>query len=346
LFTLAGRWVITSIKQHKVRKNKLSFDTIIVGCQEQAKNIFDEMKLKKANYGNHFIGYIRTSEINTVSKLENLPCLGSIEDFPDIINEHNPTEIIIATEATESEKTKEILNWLGYSEITVKMVAEISSHLKGHVKITNILGTALFEIDHQLMPLWQQALKSSIDFIGAFIAILLFSPFYLIISIGVKVTSKGPIFFRQERVGKNGKPFVLYKFRSMYIDAEKNGPNLSTQNDNRCTPFGRILRQTKLDEIPNFYNVLKGDMSLVGPRPERMHYIEQIIKITPNYKQLQKIKPGITSLGQVRYGYASDVEQMVKRLRYDLIYLENMSLRTDFLVIYYTIVIIFKGRHI
>ena len=132
----------------------------------------------------------------------------------------------------------------------------------------------------------------------------------------------------------------------MYIDAEKNGPNLSTQNDRRCTPFGRLLRQTKLDEIPNFYNVLKGDMSLVGPRPERQHYIEQIIKIAPNYKQLQKIKPGISSLGQVRYGYASNIEEMVKRLRYDLIYLENMSLRTDFLVIYYTIVIIFKGRHI
>ncbi|HEY9123858.1 MAG TPA: exopolysaccharide biosynthesis polyprenyl glycosylphosphotransferase, partial [Bacteroidales bacterium] len=337
-------WIITASKQRKVRNGQLSFDTIIVGCQQQAKNIFDELTLKKAIYGNRFIGYIQTSDNN--SKFNELPCLGTIQDFPDIIKEYSPSEIIIATESSESEKTKEILNWLGYSEITVKIVAEISSHLKGQLKISNILGTALFEIDHQLMPLWQQALKACIDFTGAVLAILLFLPLIIIIAIGVKVTSKGPIFFRQERIGKNGKPFVLYKFRSMYVDAEKNGPNLSTQNDRRCTPFGRLLRQTKLDEIPNFYNVLKGDMSLVGPRPERKYYIEQIVKIAPNYKQLQKIKPGITSLGQVRYGYASNIEQMVKRLRYDLIYLENMSLRTDFLVIYYTIVIIFKGRHI
>jgi lipopolysaccharide/colanic/teichoic acid biosynthesis glycosyltransferase len=131
----------------------------------------------------------------------------------------------------------------------------------------------------------------------------------------------------------------------MYIDAEKHGPNLANPNDDRCTPVGRFLRRTKLDEIPNFINVLKGDMSLVGPRPERQYYIDQLIKIVPQYKQLQKIKPGITSLGQVRFGYASNIEQMVQRLRFDLLYMQNMSLYTDFLILYYTIKILFKGRH-
>jgi lipopolysaccharide/colanic/teichoic acid biosynthesis glycosyltransferase len=184
------------------------------------------------------------------------------------------------------------------------------------------------------------------DILFAILAITILSPFFVVCAFGIKLTSKGPIFFRQERIGKNGKAFMLYKFRSMYTDAEKDGPNLSSENDNRCTPFGRFLRKIKLDEIPNFLNVLKGDLSIVGPRPERQYFIDQIIKISPNYKQLQKIKPGITSLGQVRYGYARDVDQMVKRLRFDLLYLENMTINTDFLVIYYTVLILFKGRHI
>jgi lipopolysaccharide/colanic/teichoic acid biosynthesis glycosyltransferase len=132
----------------------------------------------------------------------------------------------------------------------------------------------------------------------------------------------------------------------MYIDAEKDGPNLSCQDDKRITPFGKFLRMTKIDETPNFINVLKGEMSLVGPRPERQFYIDQIIILKPHYLQLQKIKPGITSLGQVKFGYAENVEQMTQRLRYDMLYMENMSIYTDFVIIYYTILLLFKGRHV
>ncbi len=163
---------------------------------------------------------------------------------------------------------------------------------------------------------------------------------------GVKLTSKGPIFYSHERIGRYGKPFIIYKFRSMYSGAEKNGPELSSRNDGRITPFGKFMRKSRLDEIPNFFNVLKGDMSLVGPRPERKYFIDQITKQAPHYLHLLKVKPGITSWGQVKYGYAENVEQMIARLKYDLIYLDNMSLYVDFKIIIYTVMTIIKRKGI
>jgi len=168
----------------------------------------------------------------------------------------------------------------------------------------------------------------------------------MFLAIGIKLTSKGPVLYSHERIGRFGKPFTLYKFRSMAEDAETNGPALSSKNDYRITPFGKFMRKSKLDELPNFYNVLKGDMSLVGPRPERKYYIDQIIQKAPHYLHLQKVKPGITSWGQVKYGYAESVDQMVERLKYDILYIENMSLYVDFKIMIYTILTIFKGQHI
>lgn len=344
--TLLPRLIITKVNILKIKKGRVKFNTILIGCGPQALEVFQDLQAKNTKYGNHFVGYIKNPCIckNEISDL--LPNLGTVDDLPDLIGKYGIEEMIIAIEPEETKDISEILNWLGYSEITVKAVTGLHHVLKGHIKMTNILGTPLLEIEHELMPLWQQALKKVIDILFAFLAVTLLSPFFIICAFGIKLTSKGPILFRQERIGKNGKQFMLYKFRSMYVDAEKDGPNLSSENDNRCTPFGRFLRKIKLDEIPNFLNVLKGDMSIVGPRPERQFFIDQIVKIAPNYKQLQKIKPGITSLGQVRYGYARDVDEMVKRLRFDLLYLENMTINTDALVVYYTVLILFKGRHI
>lgn len=172
---------------------------------------------------------------------------------------------------------------------------------------------------------------------------IILSPVYLFLAFGVKQSSKGPILYNQERIGKNGKPFKIYKFRSMFIGAEKNGPMLSSKNDNRITKFGLFMRKTRLDEIPQFFNVFIGNMSLVGPRPERQYYIEQIVQRTPQYKRLLKVRPGITSWGQVKYGYAENVDQMVERLKYDLIYIENMSIYFDLKIIIYTIKTVLEG---
>ena len=344
--TLLPRIILTRLTILKIRNHQIFFNTLIIGGSSEAIDLFTELTNKKITDGNKFIGFINnpSAKVSTFETL--LPCVGTIDKLPEIIKKYAVDEIIIAIPEKDYSDIPEITSWLGFPDITVKAIPGLNHILKGTSKLTNILGTPLIEVSNELMPFWQFALKSFIDYtIGIFSNIVL-SPLFLLFAICIKATSKGPVLFQQERIGKNGKPFFLYKFRSMYIDAERNGPNLSKPDDNRTTPFGKFLRKTKLDEIPNFINVVKGNMSIVGPRPERQYYIDQIVKIAPQYLQLQKIKPGITSLGQVKFGYAENVEQMTKRLRYDLLYLQNMSLNTDLLVIYYTLILLLKSRHV
>ena len=216
--------------------------------------------------------------------------------------------------------------------------------LAGSVKMNSILGAALIEISSDHMPQWEKSAKRAFDIVFSICALTLGSPIYVTLAILVKTSSKGPIFFLQERIGIHGKPFFIIKFRTMYVDAEKMGPALSKNNDPRITKTGRILRKTRLDELPQFWNVLKGDMSVVGPRPERQFYIKQIVEKAPQYYYLQKVKPGVTSWGQVKYGYAENVEEMIARLKFDLIYMENRSLLVDFKIIVHTILIVLQGR--
>lgn len=196
------------------------------------------------------------------------------------------------------------------------------------------------------MPVWQQYTKRFLDIFFSLFAIILLMPVYIALSIGVKLSSPGPILYSHQRIGKNGEAFKIFKFRSMYVDAEKDGPALSSKNDSRVTPFGKFIRKTRLDEFPQFFNVLKGDMSLVGPRPERQFYIDQITEKAPHYSHLLSVRPGITSWGQVKYGYAENVDQMIERLKYDIIYIENRSLFIDFKIMIYTIKIIFQAKGI
>ena len=187
------------------------------------------------------------------------------------------------------------------------------------------------------MPVWQQSLKRIFDLVVSIFFLLLLSPVFLVTALVIKFTSKGPIFFAQERIGLHGNPFTIFKFRSMFVGAENGQPMLSSTHDNRITPVGKFMRKIRLDEIPQFYNVFIGDMSLVGPRPERQFFIDQIMILAPHYRHLHKVRPGITSWGQVKYGYAENVDEMIHRLKYDIIYIENMSIALDFKILFYTI---------
>lgn len=344
--TYIPRFIITAITTSKIHRRIIGFNTLIVGSNERAIEIYQEIDNQEKSTGNRIIGFIPVNDKNGTQLSSFLPQLGSFADLKNIVSQYQIEEVVVALESSEDDWINRIMNALNECQVVIKAIPDLHDILTGKVKIETIFGTPLIRITHDLMPHWQTNLKRIIDLIFSIIALVIFSPLTLAIIIGIKLSSKGPVLIKQERMGRFGKPFILYKFRSMYQDAEINGPELTKKNDSRLTAFGRFLRKRKLDEIPNFWNVIKGEMSLVGPRPERQYYIDQIVKKAPHYVHLQKVKPGITSWGQVKFGYAENVDQMVKRLEYDLIYIENMSLFVDFQIIIYTLLTIIKGRNV
>lgn len=337
LLTYLPRLVFTTISAHRIHKRIIGFPTILIGSDKRAEDLYLSMINQPRSTGNLFIGFISVSKYDKYLMEKHIPHLGSLKDIQKTLTEHPAEEVIIAIESSEHELLKKIINRLEYRKLTIKVIPDMYDILTGMVKMSSIIGTPLIQISHDLMPAWEVNLKRIIDIVTSFIVLILLSPVYLFLTIGVKLSSKGPVLYSHERIGRYGKPFTIYKFRSMYSNAEENGPALSSHNDSRITGFGMFMRKVRLDELPQFYNVLIGDMSLVGPRPERQHFIDQIIKTAPHFNHLQKVRPGITSWGQVKFGYASNVEEMIERLKYDILYIENMSLMVDFKIMIYTI---------
>jgi exopolysaccharide biosynthesis polyprenyl glycosylphosphotransferase len=342
--TYVPRLIITSSTARKVHKGLLGYNTLIIGSNGKAHDIYRRIKEEKIPAGNIISGYVSINGNESDLFSGALPYLGSVDDLPVIIRNHKIEEVIIAIEGNEHVTIGRIIGILNYTDVTVKAIPSLKDILTGRVEQTAIYGTPLLEISNRTMPVWQSNIKQIMDYVLAVIMLVFLSPVILILSVMIRLSGKGPVIYRQERIGRNGKTFTIYKFRSMYNPAESGVPLLSSGNDTRITRVGRFMRKHRFDEIPNLINVLKGEMSLVGPRPEREYFIKQIVRKAPHYRRLLKVKPGITSWGQVKYGYASTVDQMVERLEYDLIYLENMNLLIDLKIMIYTFLIIIKGK--
>jgi exopolysaccharide biosynthesis polyprenyl glycosylphosphotransferase len=346
MLTAIPRFLISSATNHKIQKRKLGFNTLIIGSNENAWNIYNEIQNLKEGNGNIFTGFIHIDERNGFSEklIGKVPHLGELRDLPEVIKKHHAEEIIIALESTEHNYIQQILNDTIDLDVKIKLIPGVYDILAGSVKFTSVIQAPLIELNREIAPRWQINAKRIFDVLFSLFVLITFSWLFLLLAIIVKLSSKGPVIFSQERLGLHGKPFKIFKYRSMFIDAEKFGPALSSENDPRITPFGLFLRKTRLDEFPQFFNVLIGQMSIVGPRPERKFFADQIIEKAPHYRHLHRVRPGITSWGQVKFGYAQNVDEMIQRLKYDLLYAENMSLLVDVKIIIYTVLIVFQGR--
>jgi exopolysaccharide biosynthesis polyprenyl glycosylphosphotransferase len=343
-FTYLFRLILTTRTINKIHSRRIGFNTLIIGNNDKALKIFKDMSTQPRPAGNRFVGFINIDGNGNTDLGNHIPSMGKLEDLETILQDQAIEEVIIALETDQHDLLSKILTIVENREIIIWGVPDLYDILSGMVKSNTIYSSPLIKISNGLMPAWQENVKRLIDVFASVLAIVILSPAYVGIAIAIKMTSKGPVIYKQERVGKFGKPFTIYKFRSMVADSEKDGPALSSKSDERITPLGKFMRKTHLDEIPQFYNVIKGDMSLVGPRPERKYYIDQIVKHAPHYTHLHKLRPGITSWGQVKYGYASNVPEMLERLPYDMIYLKNISLYVDFKILIYTLINVFHGK--
>lgn len=339
--TLVLRLLNATYTISKFRKRIWGYRTLVIGTGETAENLLEELKDPKVYEGFQIIGLVEITAQNTHN---NLPILGSWNQLVSLIADYQIEDVIIANEDHESHFVPQIIDTIQNQEVHVKMLPSEYNMVMGMVKMNNILGAKLAEVDFEVMPHWQKFVKRGMDMVLSLLALIFCIPVFVVIATLIRFDSKGPIFFTQERIGYKGIPFKIIKFRSMFVDAETLGPRLSSESDDRRTRIGIFLRKSRLDELPQFINVFLGQMSLVGPRPERQFFIDQIIDKAPLYKRLHRVKPGITSWGQIKYGYAESVAEMIERMKYDVFYLENMSLALDIKIMFNTALTMIQGR--
>ncbi|MBZ0200098.1 MAG: sugar transferase [Ignavibacteriaceae bacterium] len=339
-----GRIFIRSLQRNLLIKGYGRRNAIIVGFNPKAFEVHNEL-IEHPALGLDVSGYVSLVEDDISKMYKNKKVIGHFSNISSIIDENNIKEVIIALEKENHEVLVELLARCEPKSIGLKIVPDLYEILSGQARTMQLYGIPLIDIMPELMPEWEKKLKRLMDILVSTIILILSFPLWFFTAIAIKSESKGPVFFSQERCGQNGSLFKMLKFRSMRHDAEKlTGPVWSQKDDPRITKVGKFIRKVRIDEIPQMINVLKGEMSLVGPRPERPFFVEKLAGEIPYYKRRLKVRPGVTGWAQVKHKYDETIEDVKIKLRYDLFYIENMSLRMDFKIIFRTIFVVLFGK--
>ncbi|MGN0214826.1 MAG: sugar transferase [Muribaculaceae bacterium] len=340
------RSIITQRSSHKIKRRIWQFNTLIIGTGAEAVRMGDNLNSMPESVGYNVVGYVKVPAEKVGLDSMGLPVY-SLDEIESVCRTCDIKELIVSLTDCPAEKVLDTINKLFGLNLPIKITPTISDIVLTHTTVQQLVGDPLVDVSGCSMGDCERNIKWFCDVVVSAIALVILAPFFAALAIAIKVDSKGPVVYRQRRIGLHNKPFTIYKFRSMVADAEKDDtPQLSADDDNRVTKVGRWMRKYRIDETLQFWNVLKGDMSLVGPRPEREFYLNQMMARVPYCALLHQVRPGVTSLGMVKYGYAKNVDEMIERLKYDLLYLENMSLVNDIKILIYTVKIVINGRGI
>lgn len=338
-----GRLVARNVQGRLREARVIRIPTLVVGTQPHVGELIVDLTNEPA-WGYDVRGVILLERLAVEHTIGAIPVLGSQEDLATVISAANIREVLISTDGTHHDRLLNITAQAAEQGCMVKIVPDLYEIVSGQARTHQIYGSPLIDVSPQLMKPWEEFAKRATDILVSVLALGLGSPVWLLVGLGVKLTSPGPMFFVQDRVGRNGRVFRMAKFRSMTVD-EKRGPTWTDKNDPRVTPFGRFIRKTHLDEIPQLWNVLKGEMSLVGPRPEQPFYVEKFTAMLPYYRRRHKVRPGVTGWWQVKAkSNPESLEEIQQRLRYDFFYIENMSFKLDLEIMVRTVFVMLKGH--
>ncbi|MGH2568986.1 MAG: sugar transferase, partial [Bacteroidota bacterium] len=338
LFVSFGRVGIRGVQRKLLESGIGARNTLIVGWSEKAYELCD-MVLKYPALGYKLVGFVNVKKTGSTrgkkQEYKGLRVLGPLDTLNALMKQHNVNEVLIGLDSTEHDKLLEVIRSCDGEDVGMKIIPDLYDIVSGQARMNSIYGVPLIEVSPQLLKPWEAALKRGLDIVVALIVLVVGLLVWLLVALLIKLDSRGPVLYKQERVGRNGRLFYIYKFRSMFADAEKTtGPVWAEKNDPRVTRVGKVIRRLHIDEFPQFMNVLVGDMSLVGPRPERPYFVEMLSKELPLYRRRLKVRPGITGWAQIKYKYDQSIEDVRSKVKYDLFYIENISWRLDLKILF------------